>query len=327
MEITFFHWAYGADSSLKRSFAPLITELKKEHEVKEYSVPYDGGNPVNLIRNIVYVYKRRNRTGINHVTGDIHYCILGLIGVKSVLTIHDDYAMTQAKRGLDKVYKWLFWLYLPIRMADRVLCISPATKEAIDKWVRNNKTEMLYPHSIDSNYVYSKRQDAHPPILLQIGTAPHKNLETTLLAIKDLNVSLHVVRPMTSEQVTMAKELGIDFSNYENLSDEELVGEYRKSSIVLFPSLKEGFGMPIMEAQAVGRAVITSDLLPMSWVAGKNAVLLKCPLDAYELKDRIVDLLKDATLYHKTVKAGLENVNRFQVKNVAKMFVELYKSI
>ena len=52
MEITFFHWAYGADSSLKRSFAPLITELKKEHEVKEYSVPYDGGNPVTRIWDI-----------------------------------------------------------------------------------------------------------------------------------------------------------------------------------------------------------------------------------------------------------------------------------
>lgn len=85
--------------------------------------------------------------------------------------------------------------------------------------------------------------------------------------------------------------------------------------------------MPIMEAQAMGRAVITSDLQPMSWVAGKNAVLLKCPQDADELKRKIIDLLKDATLYNETVKAGLENVDRFQVKNVAKRFVELYKSI
>ena len=132
---------------------------------------------------------------------------------------------------------------------------------------------------------------------------------------------------MTSEQVAMAKKLGIDFTNYECLNDEELVGEYKKSSIVLFPSLKEGFGMPIMEAQAMGRAVITSDLQPMSWVAGKNAILLKCPQDADELKEKIVNLLEDAALYNETVKAGLKNVERFQVENIAKRFVELYKSI
>lgn len=45
MEITFFHWAYGEDSSIKRSFAPLINKLKETNNVYEYSVPYLGSNP------------------------------------------------------------------------------------------------------------------------------------------------------------------------------------------------------------------------------------------------------------------------------------------
>ena len=143
MEITFFHWAYGDDSSIKRSFMPLIRELRKGYVVYEYSVPYIGSNPIHVVKNILFVYRKRSGNGVNHITGDIHYCIIGLLGVKSVLTIHDDFAFTTAKKGVfDRLYKWIFWLYLPIKLANKVLCISPTTKEAIDGLVKNNKTEV-----------------------------------------------------------------------------------------------------------------------------------------------------------------------------------------
>lgn len=328
MDITFFHWAYGEDSSIKRSFAPLISELKKTNTIKEFSVPYKGANPINVLRNILFVYKHRNKKGINHVTGDIHYCILGLIGVKSVLTIHDDYAYTQAHRGiLDKFYKWFLWLYLPIKIADKVLCISPNTKQAIDRLVHNKKTIVLTHNCINNKYKQYPLQNNPQPIALQIGTLPQKNLETTLKAIAGLNIQLHVIRLMTPEQRKLAESLNIKFTNLYDLSDDKVINEYINADIVLFPSLKEGFGMPIIEAQAIGRPVITSNMQPMKWVAGDNYPLLIDPLSPQSIKDTIIKLLESKELYHSVIKKGIENSKRFTIATTYNNFISLYTKL
>ena len=207
MEITFFHWAYGDDSSIKRSFMPLIRELRKGYVVYEYSVPYIGSNPIHVVKNILFVYRKRSGNGVNHITGDIHYCIIGLLGVKSVLTIHDDFAFTTAKKGVfDRLYKWIFWLYLPIKLANKVLCISPTTKEAIDGLVKNNKTEVFPQHSLSENYTYSEdRKMKSSSIILQVGTLPQKNLETTLKALRNSTYELHVIRKMTCHKCSWLK--------------------------------------------------------------------------------------------------------------------------
>lgn len=328
MDITFFHWAHGSDSSIKRSFKPLISELKKNNNVSEYSVPYLGANPLNVIKNIWFVYKHRNKKGINHVTGDIHYCILGLIGVRTVLTIHDDYAYSQAKRGiLDKLYKYLFWLYFPIKIADRVTCISPETKYQIDRLVKNKKTQLLPQHSLDDKYKAYPRSKNEKPILLQIGTAPQKNLARTMHAIQGLNVQLHVIRPMTDKQIALAESLNIDYINLYDLSDDEIIEEYIKADIVLFPSLKEGFGMPVIEAQSMGRPVITSNIQPMTWVAGDDYPLLINPLSEDELRICITNLLNDRRLYERAVGIGKTNVCRFSTRSVAGNFQKLYNDL
>ena len=329
MEITFFHWAYGDDSSIKRSFMPLIRELRKGYVVYEYSVLYIGSNPIHVVKNILFVYRKRSGNGVNHITGDIHYCIIGLLGVKSVLTIHDDFAFTTAKKGVfDRLYKWIFWLYLPIKLANKVLCISPTTKEAIDGLVKNNKTEVFPQHSLSENYTYSEdRKMKSSSIILQVGTLPQKNLETTLKALRNSTYELHVIRKMTCQQMQLAKELNVHVCNKYDLSDEQIVDEYKKADILVFPSLQEGFGMPIIEAQAVGCPVITSNRCPMSWVADEGALLLNDPLDEYELKACIEKVLYNLDFRNYLVQSGLRNIERFTLKNVVDRFIKLYQSL
>ena len=329
MEITFFHWAYGDDSSIKRSFMPLIRELRKGYVVYEYSVPYIGSNPIHVVKNILFVYRKRSGNGVNHITGDIHYCIIGLLGVKSVPTIHDDFAFTTAKKGVfDRLYKWIFWLYLPIKLANKVLCISPTTKEAIDGLVKNNKTEVFPQHSLSENYTYSEdRKMKSSSIILQVGTLPQKNLETTLKALRNSTYELHVIRKMTCQQMQLAKELNVHVCNKYDLSDEQIVDEYKKADILVFPSLQEGFGMPIIEAQAVGCPVITSNRCPMSWVADEGALLLNDPLDEYELKACIEKVLYNLDFRNYLVQSGLRNIERFTLKNVVDRFIKLYQSL
>lgn len=322
MEFTFFHRATCCGYSIARSFAPLIAELKKRYTVKEYHVPYAGAHPLHVLRNILFVYKHRSKTGINHVTGDIHYCILGLIGVRSILTIHDDYAIIKAPNVWNRIYKWIFWLYLPIKLAGRTDCITEETYRKVSHYVRSRKMGVFTPHAIPDSYHFIPHVfHTSYPRILQIGTDPQKNLETTLRMLAGRQCHLRVVRPMTDEQHRLAKVLNVNYSNVYNLTDEEIIHEYEQADIVVFPSLYEGFGMPIMEAQAIGRAVITTRCAPMDWVAGKGAALLNDPSDIQEYRTLYDRLLRDDVYRTQVITAGLENVKRFRPEMVMERYV------
>jgi glycosyltransferase involved in cell wall biosynthesis len=328
-DITYFHWNKNNGPSIGRSFRPLIDKIKKTENVREYYVPYKGASPLKLIKNIYFVYKHRTKTGINHITGDIHYCILGLIGCKSVLTIHDDYAMVTAQKGfLDKFYKWLFWIYLPIKLADKVICISDATKQKIDKLVKNQKTEIITHHSVDTEFKYiPKIFNSKYPVILQIGTDPQKNLETTIKILAGLNCKLRVIKKMTNKQHQLAWSLKIDYSNVFNLSDQEIINEYANADIVMFPSLFEGLGMPIMEAQATGRVIITSNFSPMDNIAGNGGILLNNPLDVEEYRTALLNIINNSSYRENLIVEGLKNVKRFSAEKAAQSYLNLYNTI
>lgn len=329
MKITFFHWNRNSPPSIGRSFSPLITELSKNNEVEEYYVPYSGGSPLNLFRNILFIFKHRNIEGVNHITGDIHYGVFGLLGCKSVLTIHDDYAYVKAHRGIfDKIYKWLFWIYLPIKLANRVVCISNATKEKIDKLVSNKKTIVITQHSVSKGFEYSPVIfNKKTPTILQIGATFQKNLESTLNAIKNIECNLRVIKEMTPAQHILAAQLEIKYSNVFNLTNEEIIEEYKKADIVVFPSLYEGFGMPIIEAQKIGRPVITSNISPMNWVAGTGALLLNDPTNISEYKEGILRIIEDVDFKDKLIANGRVNVLRFNINNVTNKYISLYNEL
>ena len=328
MEIFFFHWSTTCGPSITRSFDPLIKELKKEHTVKEFRVPYAGANPINVIRNILFVHKHRTSKGINHITGDIHYCILGLIGVKSVLTIHDDYAIIKAPNILNRIYKWIFWIYLPIKLADRVLCITEETMLKIQKHIHTRKLQVLTQHVPEDGFVFSSHHfNTECPLIVQIGTDKQKNLESTLYALEGIKCKLRVIQRMTRQQHVLAKKLKIDYSNAYNLTANQIIDEYKNADFVVFPSLYEGFGMPTIEAQAIGRVIITSNIPPMNWVSGRDAIFLNNPLDIDEYRKMIREVIYNQNLRERTIISGLKNVKRFSLETVVTNFVRLYKGI
>lgn len=328
MEIFFFHWSSTCGPSITRSFEPLIRELAKEHTVKEFRVPYAGANPINVLRNILFVYRHRTSKGINHITGDIHYCILGLLGVKSVLTIHDDYAIIKAPNILNRIYKWIFWIYLPIKLADKIVCITEETRLKIWKYIHYPDLQVITQHVPEGHFVYSPHDfNKECPRILQIGATFQKNLETTLYALEGLKCQLRVIKKMTNEQCLLAQKLKIDYSNAYDLSDSEILNEYKQADIVVFPSLYEGFGMPIIEAQAVGRVLVTTNKSPMNWVAGKNAILLKNPLDVAEYKEVLHKIITSPEYRGNAIRYGLENVKRFSIETVMNKYLILYRSL
>lgn len=333
MEIVYFHrkWVDGA-ISIQENFRPLIEEISKDNEVKVLSVPYyAGSNPIKMLKNIVFIRKHSTKIGINHITGDIHYGILGLVGRKSVLTIHDDYAIRQTSKGgiFNKLYKWLFWYYLPLKIADAPICTTPTTLKNIYKLYKSKKLKVITHHCLPPIFSDKRKPiDKNNPHLMHMGTANNKNLETTLKVVGRLhNSTLTVIKPMTESQHHLANELHVNYENKYDLPFEEIVAEYDKCDVVLFPSLFEGLGMPIIEGQASGKPVITSDREAMNWTAGDSACLLKNPLDVEEYYNALLKVINDDEYRNDLIKKGFINIKRFSLERAVKSYTELYESL
>ena len=92
--------------------------------------------------------------------------------------------------------------------------------------------------------------------------------------------------------VDKLKEYGIPYSYLSGISDEEMIRQYQLADIIVLPSTYEGFGMPILEAQAVGRPVLTANISSMPEVAGDAACLVD-PYNVMEIRDGILRIISD----------------------------------
>ena len=330
MEIVFFNRKGGKGVvSIQENFRPLIAELSKNNDVKVYDVPYDRSHPVNIIKNIFFIRKHSTKHGVNHITGDIHYGVLGLLGRKSVLTIHDDYSVRQARGGLfGKLYKLLFWIYLPIMFSKAPVCTTPSTLKNIKKYYNSKKLIVITHHVVPQILTDKKKPfNKECPVFLQIGTNKNKNLETTLEVLKNLCCKLIVLKPMSADQIKKANDYKINFENKWDLPYESVVCEYDKCDVVLFPSLFEGLGVPIFEGQAAGKPVITTNREPMNWTAGDGAVLLDDPLNVEDYRKAVLRVIHDDKYRNELVKKGKKNAERFSLKKSVEKYEELYKSL
>jgi len=110
------------------------------------------------------------------------------------------------------------------------------------------------------------------------------------------------------------------------LTDEELVAAYQRCDMVVFASLYEGFGLPILEAQAIGRPVITSNFGAMREAAGDGALFVD-PYSVDEIRAAILRIKNEPALREELVCKGRENVERFRAPVVAARYAELYRQI
>jgi glycosyltransferase involved in cell wall biosynthesis len=100
---------------------------------------------------------------------------------------------------------------------------------------------------------------------------------------------------------------------------------YATAELLLFPSLAEGFGLPIIEAQACGCRVVTTRRAPMTEVGGDDAIYLENPRDAVVCARAVAEVLaEDATARALRVRAGCENAARFTADKMAREYVAFF---
>jgi glycosyltransferase involved in cell wall biosynthesis len=170
------------------------------------------------------------------------------------------------------------------------------------------------------------RFNKEKPTLLQIGTNENKNISRLIEAIEGLSCKLIIVGQPKEHLLKMLKFYSIAHEWRTNLSAQELINEYVKCDIVSFVSTLEGFGLPIVEAQAIGRPVLTSNCSSMPEVAGAGACLVN-PYEVQDIRNGIRKIMNDDTYREQLITIGFENVKRFELESICKMYINIYKEI
>jgi len=324
--ITLFYRKPGINYSIEKVFNTIIPELRAPGKrYKKVCVKTHRVNPFLLIFNMAYCSLKRGN--VNHITGDIHYCNLLLPKRNTILTIHD-LVLLDHNKGAKRAFFWLLWFYIPIQKAKIVTCISQKTKSSLVKLFNcnENKIRVIYnPLNPDFQYA-TKKFCKENPTILHIGTRSNKNLPRVIRALKGISCKLRIIGTLTSDLLDLLQKNKINFTNACDLSDGEILHEYRKCDIVSFPSTYEGFGMPIIEGQATGRVVITSLIDPMKEIAANGAILVD-PFEVNSIREGFKIVIENEKLRNQIISLGLQNIKRFSVTNISKQYIKLYNEI
>lgn len=312
--------------SIERVFRQIAKDISAdEFDLQFQNVP--NGNGISAILKNLLFFRRRS-ADIYHITGDIHYISLVLPRSRTVLTIHD-LIFLKRKAGLRRFVLKKFYLDLPLRKSQYITVVSQAVKDEIIRHtgIQSDRITVIENPLIDG-FVSGgpKPFNADRPIILHIGTAENKNLVNLIAAVTGLNCKLRIVGQLDDKIVRSLKMNNVEYENVAGLDENQILEEYRNADIVAFCSTYEGFGLPIIEAQAMRRAVITSDIAPMNAVAGRGAVLID-PHNVSSIKSGLKRLIDDSEYRNKLIEAGAENVKRFDGKALAARYAKLYRQI
>jgi glycosyltransferase involved in cell wall biosynthesis len=324
MKITYFNRNLQCGYSIAKVFTTITDQISPQENIEQFYVPDHRAGLKSIIKNIYYVFKHRNTIGINHITGDIHYCLIALIGCKTVLTVHDLSAFDGQKNWLKKAITKFIWFQLPLLIADKVVCISAHTKSELLKFSKRKDIEVIY-NAVDTAFFIEEPHVFRTavPVILHIGTAWNKNLKNTVQAALSIPCHLCIVGKVEDSMILFLKESKISYSIKVGLTDLKLLDEYKNCDIVSFCSLYEGFGMPIIEANAIGRCVITSNLPPMDEIANDAACFVD-PLDISSIEAAFKKIITDTDYRNNLIRKGKINIERFKVEKTVALYKEVY---
>jgi glycosyltransferase involved in cell wall biosynthesis len=312
--------------SVETYFSMVAQELSNEFDVSIVEMPYESKGLFPRLFNAIYC--RFKQGDINHITGDIHYVAAFLKKRKTVLTVLDC-GMLQQSSGIKKAILKLFWFTMPVKKVRHITAISTATKNELLRHVscKSNKISVVYVCVNEQFQEAEKKSGSKTEFteLLQIGTAPNKNIERLIAAITDLKVRLTIIGKVSDSIKEKLEKAEIQHSIKDwKLSDAEILEEYQKTDVLTFVSTIEGFGMPIVEANKVGRVVITSNISSMPEIGGDAAIFVD-PLKVSSIRKGIIEAIENQEKVTALIRKGYQNANRFEVKQIAENYAAIYR--
>jgi len=268
------------------------------------------------------------QSAVNHVTGDVHYLTYFLNRKKTVLSVMDCGQLKLLKGVKFKLLRF-FWFQLPAAKSAYITTISTATKNDLLNYIKFDVDKIIViPVCISAAYervekVFNKEM----PRILQVGVTPNKNLERLVAALENIPCTLVIIGEVPHHIKSLAHEKNVPLEFFDRpLSIEEVVEQYKQADIITLVSILEGFGMPIVEGNTVGRVIITGNNTSMPEVAG-NAAHLVDALSIDDMKQGFKKIINDDEYRNKLIENGYENCKRFTNTKIAAQFTEVYNAI
>lgn len=279
-----------------------------------------------MLENIKFARKEQGK--INHIVAQTESYLAPFLKNKSIVTFHDLGTLYSSRSRLYKIIKILFYVKTAEFFSNAITFVSNQTMAEFktQAWKKNLNLNLIY-NSYDERLIPDDVSEKEPkPIVLQVGTGRRKNLEATIKAMCGLNAKLLIIGRLSENQTDLLKENNIDFENSFDVDYEKIVDSYNRSKIVSFPTFYEGFGLPVVEANVMKKAVVSSDL-PIVHEVGNDAVFYIDPCNADSINKAFTELLANKSVYADLVEKGEKNAERFSFSVISKQYQDLYRSL
>lgn len=306
-------------------------------------------SPVYSIRELVLLSWRLFRLDLDlyHST---HYVLPVVVPTRVVVSIHDIIHLLYPE-FLPSRFAFLYaqrMIHRSLQRGDRIITGSHCTKQDLLEHfdVADGKIEVIYNgvadvfrHQLTSDERDRWRRNLDLPrrYILFVGNVEkaHKNLDRVVQAYakaleeKKFDAPLVCVGNRTDAAVSKvrqrARQLGIEdrLQLLGHVADEALPAVYQNATLFLYPTLYEGFGLPVVEAMASGVAVVTSNGSALREVAQGHADLVD-PLDVDAIADAIVHCMTDDDHRRNLAKLGRRRAEQFYWRRTAERTLQVY---
>ncbi|MEW6407741.1 MAG: glycosyltransferase family 1 protein [Patescibacteria group bacterium] len=274
------------------------------------------------------------------------------ISAKNIVTIHDliPLVLGEYMSSIDQK-EYSAAIKATAKNADIIISISEFTKKEIVKRlnVPTEKIKVIY-NGYNLGKILSVSNFKHLCSHLKIsknyiiyvgGLGPRKNITRLIksFAIVKQKIKQNIqliltgkikknIKKEIAEYRKTIKLLNLDkdviFTDY--ISQSELDSLRKNAAMAVYPSLYEGFGLPVIEAMALKTPVIASNISSIPEIANDAAIFIN-PKSIKEIAAAIIKLLSDANLRQRLKEKGLKNIKRFSWKKTARETWKLYKSL
>ncbi len=292
-------------------------------------------NSLLTIKRYLDIKSHRKEPYIFHSS---HYRIDRCVKAKNVTTVHDfvyEYYVKGFRRYVHSKQKWD-----AIRNSDKIICISentkrdllhflPDTKEDKIAVVYNGVDELYHPLLSDNDYKLDI-PFATKEYIVYVGnrSTPYKNFKLAVDVCKETKKPLVFVGGeiiSNKERQWLTEQLDGRFFSMRGISNEVLNELYNRSFAVLYLSLYEGFGIPVVEAQRAGTPVVCFQSSSIPEVAGDTDLCIS-DFNKESIIDRMHYLEKDEYRSYE-IKKGLENAKRFSWDKTYNQTTDIYLSL
>lgn len=248
----------------------------------------------------------------------------------NVVTVHD-FAYERVKFASELARKVHHWQKMKaIRNADRIVCVSRNTYDDLLYFypeIDKRKVSVIYNGVSDE---FRLLDDDYDDYVFFVGSrASYKNFEMAAMAVAQSGLRLVVCgSPLSLKehrflQSCFRENMYVECVNADATTLNRL---YNRAYCLVYPSIYEGFGLPIVEAQKAGCPVIAYGVSSIPEVMGDSRLMIKSNVSSTEIMSKI-NLLKNQSLRKEEIESARENAKRFTLKKMQREYIELYRSI